>query len=274
MSLTTPRSNFPRLAWIAFLLATLSTTSCNPAVVSNGTPTPHATPVHHRVLPETPTDEEVERALLFGERLVPLGVATTPAENRALASAIAAYFDRDDRFNTGELEAFLRDHPATPWRASLLTNLGLIWRETGRYGEALTAWQTVWSLLQADRTWNGYATADRAVSELALLNAQLGRDTVLQALFTQLARRPAVGAAAERITRAQRGLGTMRAHPEVAYRCGPFAVLNVRRVLQSGEAPVAPEEVTSTSQGTSLAQLVALAAQWGEPMVALRRPSG
>lgn len=151
--------------------------------------------------------------MLFGERLVPLGAATTPAENRALASAIAAYFDRDDRYNTGELEAFLRDHPTTPWRASLLTNLGLLWRDTGRYGEALAAWQSVWSLLQADRTWRGYATADRAVSELALLNSQLGRDTALAELFPQLSRRPAFGSAAERITRAQRGLATMRSNP-------------------------------------------------------------
>lgn len=49
-------------------------------------------------------------------------------------------------------------------------------------------------------------------------------------------------------------------------------MLNVRRVLQPGaSSAVAPEQVTSTAQGTSLAQLVTLSARWGEPMRALRR---
>lgn len=257
------------------LLAVITLLGCS-RVVTPSDPSPASTNGEtDGVLPAAPSDLEVERAALFEERLVPLGGTTTADENAALSEALRTALGRRDPYNTDEIEGFLRDHPNSPWRASLLTNLGIVWRETGRYSQALDAWETAWSLTRADISWRGHATADRAVSEFALLNAQLGRRDRLTALFGELSGRPPTGSAAERLGRAQLGWATMEVHPEVSYRCGPFAVRNVWGALRPHEtAPSVLTGATSTANGTSLAQLTELAAQSGEPMRAMFRGTG
>nr|MBK7066672.1 hypothetical protein [Deltaproteobacteria bacterium] len=158
----------------------MALTACGRTSLETASPTAPADaaspqPTADAALPETPTDLDIERRRLFHERLVPLGGTTSPEENRALGAAIRTALTHPLLIHTDELEAFLRDHPRTPWRASLLTNLGILWRGTARYGDALRAWEEAWALTKSETSWRGRATADRAVSELAYLNAQRGR---------------------------------------------------------------------------------------------------
>jgi len=226
-------------------------------------------------LNDDPSDDDIRRTNLFSEPLVLVGGTSTREANRALANAIHTDLTRGDRFNTDALEAFLRDHPRSPWRASLQLNLGILHRQIGRYRSALDAWEEAWALTRDGSGEEVRALADRAVSELALLHAQLGRRGRLDELQAELRLRPPLGPAAERYARAQIGRATMEAHPERAYRCGPFALTSVWTMLHPGVTPPnALLEATSSMNGTSLSQLAALAARAGEPMRALRRAPG
>ena len=226
-------------------------------------------------LPDDPTDDELLRTSFFHEPLALVGGASTLSDNRALARAIRTDLARRDRYTTDALDEFVRAHPATPWRASLLVNLGILYREIGRYRRALDVWEEAYALTRAAPGADARSLRDRAASELALLNAQLGRKSRLDDLAVALRDRPPLGPAADRYARAQIGRATMEAHPERAFRCGPLAVASVWDALHPREAtPAGLRDATSSPQGTSLAQLVALSAAAREPMRAMQRAPG
>jgi hypothetical protein len=91
--------------------------------------------------PPHPTPQDILRARIFEEPLVPIGAEPTAAENAALADALVSYrkdFDPDD---FSSLTGFLEAQPKSPWRLSLLTNLGLAYYKAGYYSKALEAWR-------------------------------------------------------------------------------------------------------------------------------------
>lgn len=271
---------FRGLTLAALWIAAITLVACGRTDLDSSSPSSSVdsgvpAPMLASTLPEAPTDLDFERRALFHERLVPLGGTTSPAENRALASAIRSALSHRELLHTDELEAFLRDHPQSPWRASLLTNLGILWRRAARYTDAMNAWEEAWSLTKAETSWRGRATADRAVSELAYLNAQLGRQRRLSELFAELSIRPPLGAAAERTGLARLGLASMMVHPERSFRCGPLAVGSVWRTLNPrSDVPEAIDATNSTTEGTSFTQLLELSRRVNTPMRAMRRRAG
>ena len=78
------------------------------------------------VFSENPTDTEIIRARVFGEPLIPLGGPAPVDENRDLGNALLAFLHRADSDDTSALTRFLDQHPRSVWRASLLTNLGMV----------------------------------------------------------------------------------------------------------------------------------------------------
>ncbi len=210
----------------------------------------------------------------FGEPLVPVGGAPSEAENAVLARALEAYLGGGpDRFSG--LDRFLEAHPASPWRASLEANLGLVYRQIGFYSRALKAWESAWALSRGATEPSERAVADFAVGQLAELWARLGRRESLQALFAELQGRPVRGSASDRVELAKAGLAFMNLHPDRGYRCGPMALGNLLEVLRPGTG-LHPkiEACPSTHQGTSLAQVEALAKEVGLDLVAARREPG
>jgi len=169
---------------------------------------PNQTPPSSRPLPPkpafsaSPSDLELRQARVFEEPLVPIGRATTAAENSALARAIDTYVQRGGGEDVSPLERFLADYPETPWRGSLLTDLGIVYRRTGYFSKALAAWEGAWtaSNVATDRISN--AIADRALAELAELNSRLGRADRLVSLFSEIGSRDIHGSAAERVSQA------------------------------------------------------------------------
>jgi RHS repeat-associated protein len=211
-----------------------------------------------------PTPQEIFRARIFEEPLVSVGTDPTPDETTALAVALQGYAQRSGPDDFSSLTGFLAAYPTSPWNVALLTNLGLEYYHTGHYSKTLEAWGQAWALGRATTDLKGKAIVDRAVGELAYMHARLGQMTELDALLKSVEGRAFSGPATERITGAREGLWNMENRPEIAFRCGPFALHQIKRSLD----PTNPgteliHTSASTQRGFSLPQVAELAQQLG-----------
>jgi RHS repeat-associated protein len=215
-------------------------------------------------LSASPTVEEIFRARLFEEPLVPIGATPTAAENAALAVALLAYSKRAGPDDFSSLTAFLEKHPKSPWRAALLINLGLEYYNTAHYSLTLPAWSEAWTLAKDATELKAKAVADRAVGEVAYMFARLGRTAELDALLKSVQGRVFNGPAQDRISGAREGLWTMQNYPGIAFRCGPFALQRIRLSLDPKNAGGdLIHDSASTQNGFSLPQVVALSQKLG-----------
>jgi len=211
-----------------------------------------------------PTDEEIFRARIFAEPLVPIGGQPTADENADLAAALLGYAKRTGPDDFTSLTGFLEKHPQSPWTAALLTDLGLEYYNTAHYSLALDAWSSAWALAKGVTDTKGNAIADRAAGELAYMYARLGRMTELDALLKSVEGRTFVGSATEKINGAREALWTMQNRPQVAFRCGPLALQQIKFSLK----PQSPADMeifnsASTQKGFSLSQVAELAHKIG-----------
>ena len=216
-----------------------------------------------------PTTQEISRARVFEEPLVPIGGEPTAEENATLAAALLGYAKRSGPDDFSSLTGFLEKYPTSPWRAALLTCLGLEYYNTAHYSLALDAWREAWAFGQNATDTKGKAIADRAAGELAYMYARLGRMTELEALLKSVESRGFVGAATERITGAREGLWMMQNKPEVSFKCGPYAlqriILSDQRILSSSPTNAMMEifNSASTQKGFSLPQVAELSKKVG-----------
>jgi RHS repeat-associated protein len=247
-----------------------------PAPVHVNRTVPKVTPPGARpAFSAEPSDAEITNARIFGEPLVAIGRGTLRGENHALADAVTRYLDAHNPENVLPFLGFLKTYPDSPWRASLLLNLGLVYRHTGYFLRALDVWEQTWLATKTGTDAKARAVADRAVGELFALNARLGRFERLEALFAETKDRVVTGPATEQITAAREGLWMMRNTPEKAFLCGPLAVDQVLAASRAGY--VRDEKIlkaTSTPQGTSLAQMQKLAADLNLPLQMAKRAPG
>lgn len=224
-----------------------------------------------------PTDAEISRVRTFGEPLVPIG-ATTAGDNRDLADALLGFVRGADPEETRPLVEYLAEHPRSAWRASLLTNLGSLYRRTGHISKALNAWSAAWHSSKAEEGPRGRAVADRAVSEMAALYAGLGHCAQLEALLHEIEGRDVRGSAQERITAARHGLGLMREMPEETFACGPRALEQIlrqeARSRGTTEAAIDMRATASVPLGTTLVSLNSLAKALGLEMQMAKRIPG
>jgi RHS repeat-associated protein len=214
----------------------------------------------------TPTVEELFRARVFNEPLVPVGGEPTPAENAALAAALLGYAKRSGPDDFSSLTAFLDQHPHSPWNAALLTGLGREYHNTAHYTLALAAWERAWPLAKSASDLKGKAIGDAAAGELAYMYARLGRMAELETLLNELKDRVFVGPASEKINSARMGLDGMKNRPGIAFRCGPFALQQIKLSLTPTNAAAETEVIynsASTQQGFSLPQVAELSRKIG-----------
>ena len=116
-------------AWAA---APDQTKAPQPAKVKVNKTVPTVTPPPLALeLSDSPTDAELFRARIFTEPLVPVGGATTPEENAALARALEEYVAGGASDRTAPLEAFLRGSHVGPWRSLAPTRPRANLREDG-----------------------------------------------------------------------------------------------------------------------------------------------
>jgi hypothetical protein len=82
-----------------------------------------APPARAIAFSRTPTAEEIFRARVLPEPLVPIVDDPSPDETAALARAVEAYARAGRPDQTAPFEAFLDAHPRSAWRAAVLANL-------------------------------------------------------------------------------------------------------------------------------------------------------
>ncbi len=195
---------------------------------------------------------------------MPIGGERADENAASLAVALLGYAKRNSPDDFASLTGFLDKHPKSPWRAALLTDLGIEFYNTAYYSLALEAWRQAWLLAMEAADGKGKAIADRAVGELAYMYARLGRMTDLEALLKSVEGRVVVGAATERISGAREGLWNMQNRPEISFRCGPLALQCIKRSLNP-QAPMATEifNSASTQKGFSLPQVAELSKKVG-----------
>lgn len=226
----------------------------------------------------SPTADEIFAKAGLMEPMVWVGTSNPTAdENRVLAVALEAYrkTKSDNPEDVSALTSFLNAHSTSGWRAALLVNLGLIYRQTGYFSRALDAWEEVVRLVAGTKQVQATQLVDRALSELAELNSRLGRQDRLKELLAQSNGRQLFGAASTRVEGARMGLSMMENQPGTSFKCGPYAL---GRILASqgtftGERANAVHEVQSTSSGTSLAQVAQFSKSMGmDYRMAKRQP--
>lgn len=223
-----------------------------------------------------PSDTELQLATVFADRLVPMSNPPLEGENVQLAAALQQFLVRADHEDVSMLEAFVQQYAASRWNASLLLNIGLERYETGYLTQALAGWEGAWNLAKNETTLPRRAIADRAIGEILLLNARLGRVPEVERYLVELGERPVEGAVAANVQAAKEGLTRMRLEPGIAFKCGPFAlnsILNYRDKTPDRRA-VELDVAQSTPQGTNLLQVRNWAAEVGlDYQMAKREPS-
>ena len=224
--------------------------------------------------PASPTAEDIFRARIFEEPLVPMGAEPTPEENADFAAALVKYAECAGPDDFSVLTDFLDAHLGSPWNGALLTNLGLVYYRRGRYSRALQAWTSACAVAMTVTGPAQKPLADRAVGELAYMLAKVGRVSELAALLESAGHRGFCGPATEKIAGARAGLAEMRARPGVSFRCGPLALHRIMLAVHPEDPRtdlIAASE--STPHGFSLHQVEELSRQLGlHYQVAFREP--
>jgi len=218
----------------------------------------------------SPTVQEIFRARVFSEPVVPVGREPTAEENAALARALLAFHrsgGTDWRRSLGE---FLMRHPASPWRPSLLANIGVLHLRAHSFSRALEVWDQAWTAAKDATDVRGRAVADSALAEWLSLAASFGLTDQIDARFATIADRKFSGRTGVTIARARETAALIRRHPDRRLLCGPEALLALFE-LKNGPGAALPSFISgypASSRGTSLDELVALASRAG---LALRR---
>jgi RHS repeat-associated protein len=216
------------------------------------------------MFPLNPTPQDIFQARIFENPLVPVGPDPTPDESAALTAALLGYANRSCPDDFSSLTGFLDAYPTSSWSASLLTNLGLEYYNTGHYSKTMDVWRRAWELAHKATDVKGRAVANRAVGELAYMYGRLGRMTELEALLESVQDRIFSGRATEMICGARQGLWNMQTHPEISFRCGPLALYRIKLSVDPqnpGTELIQASE--STREGFSLFELAELSSPLG-----------
>ena len=140
--------------------------------------------------------------------------------------------------------------------------------------DAIKYWTSAWNSTKSQTNPNVKTVADDAISRLVIMEARLGLAQELKQNLGEIANRSLSGSAEQRIKDARDGIWSMKHHPEISFKCGPYAV-NTLANLANPKHPVGISETirkaASTSKGTNLAQLK----DWSEQLrLKCRWPSG
>ncbi|MGH2688164.1 MAG: hypothetical protein ACRDKW_05085, partial [Actinomycetota bacterium] len=226
------------------------------------------------VFSENPTDKEIFKARVFSEPLVPLGTPSAE-ENKALARAITAYLEGRKTEDLTPIETFLKEHSTSPWKASLLTNLGILWRRLAYFTRAEKTLAEAWDLAKGATDTYGRATADRALGELLDLHMAFGQVEPIEDLLKQVEGRDVLGSAADRVLDAKGTVWVLRERHDLALPSGPIALQRILSQLRPGDTP--NKTLTAfhaDSDGATLAEMQTLARRAGMNLRMAFRPQG
>ena len=232
--------------------------------------------VASRTVGTSPSDAEIAALPLFPEPLRPVPGQSSDLETQALASALREESPHGDG-GIDAIRRFVEAHPQTRWAPSIHLNLGSISYHSGYFQEALTHWRTAWELAKDGQDIASQQIANQAVAEYAKMNARVGRMAELEAILAEAQGRNFTGDARVKMESALEGLWMMRNRPGVAFRCGPYAVLNVAQELEPEalkKTTAFLEKVKSPQTGFSLSAVQAMSSDLGLKMQMAKRSPG
>lgn len=201
------------------------------------------------------TTEAITKRRAFQEPLVPMGRRPTERENAALSKALDEYLAKGDFKAITPLAAFMESHPGTPWKASLLSNLGWVYREQGYLGRAEKAWRESWNLSKFVTGVRERAVADWSAGNLADLLGRLGKREDLSILLKEAKGRTPSGTAGSLLFTATQQLTAMKQDPAHIFRCGPTALGDLAIALNRKEKLALAEDLLAGPKGTNLSQI-------------------
>ena len=267
-------STLKRLA-VAIPLWLIHQTALSESVVVPNRTLPAAVQAAVFSLPDRPVPADFAKIRDFIEPLAPVGGQPSESENQALGAAIRSILSSADRSNVHPLEQFLIDHPTSPWKPAIQTNLAIAHYASGWYSKALTESEEAWNAAKDFTDNDARRIADRALGEFLKLNARLGRQDVLERTFAEIKDRvisPAIGTA---VTSSYESMAAMQTHPDFCFRCGPMAL---RQILQltspDGDWRKFIEETRSPRTGFSLPEVLTMSEQLGLNYQIARRSPG
>ncbi|MCI0653462.1 MAG: hypothetical protein L0Y39_03155 [Methylococcaceae bacterium] len=176
-----------------YLLLIVLTTACAATDPAGGTK-PSIDPPHtaQAVIP-TAADFLAHSGL--PEAPVPIGGNPGHEDNLSFSATLKQFSDRRNRDDIRALTDFLATHPDSPWRVAVLTNLGLLQYDSGRFSGALESFAAAW---REGKPIAGSGTdkalVDRALGELVRMHARLGHRKELRQLLAEIEDRPLSGA--------------------------------------------------------------------------------
>jgi RHS repeat-associated protein len=222
-----------------------------------------------------PTTDEIRRARVFGEPIVPVGAAPSDDDNKEVAAGLDAFLRAaGDKDQLGALERLDARQPNSPYRASLLMNMGIFYRRRGYFTRAERALREAWNLSKDAAEPLGRAVADAAVGELLDIYKTFGRLAPMEALVDEVGNRPLLGSPAERLREARSGVWVLHNHHEQAVPSGPAALARIRSFLRPSAPPhPAIANFHADADGATLVEMRDLAAEVGLDLHMAKRVS-
>jgi len=211
---------------------------------------------------------------LFHEPLVPFRDASL-SEQEALSAAISEYAAAGDPAIIAPLADYLENSPDSPWRQSLLLNMGLARADAGYLSDSIELFEAAYPQGARADTAAARAVSSRALGELLQLRSRLGHRDELVELLTASEGFEILGSATESVTEARERLWQMDNTPDEAMRCGIVSVQNLL-LANGGDLPVirALDDIKAGPKGSSIAFLHDLAEEAGLSAEVIRKDSG
>lgn len=198
-----------------------------PVEVNKTTPQVDPPPQYPTFSP-IPTDEELTRARVFGEPLIPEAGETNPAENQALAQAIRTYLYGGDSEALEPLEGVVTSFPQSRWRVAVQANVGSWYRRKGYFTRAQRNLTEAWRLGKSSDTEGVRRLAEFAAGELMLIHMQFGQVDPLEALTAEFEGRELSGRITETLYMARATVWGLRNDHEKAIPSGSVALERIR----------------------------------------------
>ncbi|MFB0976017.1 MAG: cysteine peptidase family C39 domain-containing protein, partial [Tolumonas sp.] len=197
---------------------------------------------------------------LFPEQLLANG-SVISSELTDLSATLQQYKTAHDPLQTKEIEDFLAAHPHSVWANSLWLNLGLIYQQSGRYSDAVQAYENASLGIHALKNHDMAVLSDRIYAARLSLHTQLGHQKQVEQLLKQTGSHQS-GIADAAIAQAKRGLWEMQNNPQESFRCGSVALAELLRQSGSSDSQQ-PLLLPAPKDGFSLAELQSIAYKHG-----------
>ena len=189
----------------------------------------------------------------------------TAEETRKLTNAYLEFKQRTRGDDFSSLENYLAAEKTSPWRISLLHNLGKQYYSTGYLSKAVAVLEEAWESGKNIQEPAVKVIVDDVFGNLQAIHSRLGNVQRLEALYVELGDRALTGSAKTKLLNGVESLVAMKKHPEESFRCGPLALGRLIALKKGSKQSVdaCVKDFVSTAKGTSLAQVYEQSQKFG-----------